>query len=68
MLTGKQKIDLPVKSTKIVISKIKPYLKRDNSETQLSNMIIDPNNSSPPNDFMDGLKHRMNIYYAVEEK
>jgi len=68
MLTETQIINLPVKSTKMAIRKSSHYIKREKSNTELSQMIIDPNNSTPPNHFMNGLKTRMNIYYASDDK
>jgi hypothetical protein len=31
-------------------------------------MVMDPNNSTPPNDFIDALKHRMSVYYQYQEE
>lgn len=33
---------------------------------KLATMVMDPNNSTPPNHFIETLKHRMSVYYPVK--
>ena len=38
----------------------------DRTTLQVANEMFDPNNASPNTEFMQILKHRMNIYYEHE--
>lgn len=40
---------------------IKTFIK-----TKLATMAMDPNNSTPPNDFINDLKNRMSVYYSTK--
>ena len=40
--------------------------KVDRNSLQVSNEMFDPNNASPNTEFMQLLKHRMNVYYEHE--
>ena len=40
---------------------IKTFIK-----TKLATMAMDPNNSTPPNDFINDLKNRMSVYYPIK--
>ena len=35
---------------------------------ETSSMVFDPNNSTPPSDFMNLLKQRMNVYFDQSNK
>jgi hypothetical protein len=35
---------------------------------ETSSMVFDPNNSTPPSDFMNLLKQRMNVYFEPLDK
>ena len=47
-----------MQSTIAKVQPIKSFIK-----TKLATMAMDPNNSTPPNDFINDLKNRMSVYY-----
>lgn len=67
IIPTKQPITLPSpKIIKKVSSNKFTNKKVERTSLQTSNAMFDPNNASPNTEFMQLLKHRMNVYYEQE--
>ena len=58
----------PERHNSIIISQKSPTHKTRKSQDQysLENNVFDPSNSSPPNNFMKKMVHRMSVYTMKE--